>query len=149
VAEDTLALQALIAFWLEEAGHVVTRATNGSEILQLMRTQTFDLLVTDILMPGVDGWEAIEAVRRLYPQTRTLAISGGTREMPSKAVLRVALHAGALGFMAKPFSRVEFLEVVARLLAQRRDSRRASWAEAGAAEVRGAPGLVFKNPCAK
>ena len=120
VADDARDLQELIARWLTEAGHRVTAASNGREIVRLVREQPFDLLVTDIIMPDGDGWDAIAEVHRLRPQTRILAMSGGAREMPASAVLRVAQGAGAIGVLKKPFSRVDLLEAVARVIAQRR-----------------------------
>jgi CheY-like chemotaxis protein len=120
VADDARDLQQLIANWLTEAGHTVSVAANGREIVQLIRAQPFDLLVTDIIMPDGDGWDAIAEVHRLRPQTRILAISGGAREMPASAVLRVAQGAGAIGVLKKPFSRVDLLEAIARVTAQRR-----------------------------
>lgn len=120
VADDTRDMQALISAWLEEAGHAVVGASTGREVVQLMGQQPFDLLVTDILMPDGDGWAAIAEVHRRHPATRILAISGGTREMPANAVLRVAQRAGALGFLAKPFSRLEFLGAISSVMATRK-----------------------------
>ena len=117
VVDDTLELQALIASWLEEAGHTVKGAASGRQLLQQAQEQPFDLVVTDILMPDGDGWSAITEVRRLYPDTRILAISGGAREMPARAILRIAQRAGALGFLAKPFTRPAFLDAVASVMA--------------------------------
>ena len=120
VADDTRELQALISTWLEEAGHLVKGASSGRQVVKLVEEQSFDLLVTDILMPDGDGWGAIAEVHRRHPNTRILAISGGAREMPASAVLRVAKHAGALGFLAKPFSRPEFLDAVVSVMARER-----------------------------
>jgi CheY-like chemotaxis protein len=120
VADDTRELQALIIGWLEEAGHTVRGASTGRQVMKLVQEQPFDLLVTDILMPDGDGWGAIAEVHRSHPQTRILAISGGAREMPAGAVLRVAQRAGALGFLAKPFSRPEFLQAVGSVMVRRR-----------------------------
>lgn len=119
VAEDTVDLQALIATWLEVAGHAVTRASGGRELVQHVQETPFDLVVTDILMPDGDGWDAIAEVHRLRPEIRILAISGGTREMPASAVLRVARGAGAIGMLQKPFTRPDFLAAIARVMAQR------------------------------
>ena len=126
VADDTRELQALITSWLEEAGHTVKGASSGRQLLQQAQAQPFDLLVTDILMPDGDGWQAITEVRRLHPDTRILAMSGGTREMPARAVLRIAHHAGALGFLAKPFSRPEFLDAVAAVMTRSPVGKRGS-----------------------
>src|SRR5687768_15005869 len=99
VADDTRELQALITGWLEEAGHSVRGASSGRQVVQLAQEHAYDLVVTDILMPDGDGWDAIAEVQRQRPDTRILAISGGAREMPASAVLRIAQRAGALGFL--------------------------------------------------
>ena len=122
VADDTIDLQALITTWLREAGHQVTDASTGREIIELVTTRHFDLLVTDILMPDGDGWDAIATVHRMRPDMRSLAISGGTREMPAHAVLRIAQRAGAIGLLPKPFSRPDFLNAVARVMAGRAET---------------------------
>ena len=119
VADDTPDLRDLITMWLEDAGHRVTRAATGHEVVQFVQQHEFDLLVTDILMPDGDGWDAIAEVHRLKPNLRVLAMSGGTREMPANAVLRVARGAGAIGWLKKPFSRLEFYGAVLRVLATR------------------------------
>ena len=109
-------MQALIAGWLEDAGHRVVRVASGREIMARLPQRRFDLLVTDILMPDGDGWEAIAEAHRREPALRILAISGGAREMPASAVLRVARGAGAIELLAKPFSRPAFLAAVSGLM---------------------------------
>lgn len=118
LAEDAADLRILMRTWLDEAGHVTHHVSSGREIMPLMEQARFDLLVTDILMPDGDGWDAIAEVHRRWPEMRILAISGGAREMPASAVLRVARGAGAIGMLAKPFSRPEFLAAVARVMAK-------------------------------
>jgi len=115
LAEDAPDLQALIMRWLEESGCAVTCVASGREIVRKIEQQSFDLLVTDILMPDGDGWDAIAEVHRLRPETKILAMSGGAREMPASAVLRVARGAGAIGVLQKPFTRPSFLEAIARV----------------------------------
>ncbi len=123
VADDAGDLQELIACWLEDAGHQVRRASNGREIMQLIREEVFDLLVTDILMPDGDGWDAIAEVHRLWPDTRIIAMSGGSREMPPNAVLRAARAAGAIAVLQKPFNRAAFMEAVAAVFLPVRDRK--------------------------
>jgi CheY-like chemotaxis protein len=117
LADDLKDLQALMALWLEEAGHQVTRASSGREVIERAAQAEFDLLVTDILMPDGDGWKAIAEVQQSQPKMRILAISGGAREMPADAVLRSVRAVGAIASLEKPFSRPDFLDAVTRVMA--------------------------------
>lgn len=116
VADDVRDLQDLISSWLEEAGHAVTRASNGREIARIVQDKAFDLVITDIVMPDGDGWDAIREIHRVRPKTRIFAISGGAREIPASACLRVARGAGAIAMLQKPFSRLQLLSEIARVM---------------------------------
>ena len=118
VADDVAEITDLMSHWLEAEGHTVTRASNGREIIELLQKRAYDLLVTDIVMPGIDGWDAILAVSRLRPETRILAISGGGKQMPVDACLRVAKGVGADYVLKKPFRQVEFLAAVTKVVAR-------------------------------
>ena len=116
VADDVLEIQHLVAAWLEEDGHHVSHASSGREIVRCVREHTFDLVITDIVMPDGDGWDAILAVNRLRPATRILAISGGGQQMPADACLRVAKGVGADAVLKKPFGRVQLMTAVEQLM---------------------------------
>lgn len=118
VADDVEEITELIRRWLEEAGHSVTPASSGREVIALVQQRRFDIVVTDIVMPGVDGWDAILAVGRIRPETRILAISGGGKLMPVEACLRVAKGVGADLVLKKPFRQAEFMAAVDKLAAQ-------------------------------
>lgn len=118
VAEDVQEIQLLIARWLEEEGHNVTLASNGREVIRLVREKPCHLLITDIIMPDADGWDAILAVNRIRPATRILAISGGGKQMPVDACLRVAKGVGADAVLKKPFNRAQLLAAVEQVSAR-------------------------------
>jgi CheY-like chemotaxis protein len=118
VADDVEEITKLVALWLEEAGHGVTHASNGREVVRLVKTKPFDLVVTDIVMPEGDGWDAILAINRVRPATRILAISGGGRQMPADACLRVAKGVGADRVLKKPFHRAQLMEAVEQIMAR-------------------------------
>jgi two-component system chemotaxis sensor kinase CheA len=63
VAEDSTASRMLLRGILESAGYVVRTATDGLEAFSLLRRESFDVLVTDVEMPGLDGFGLIERVR--------------------------------------------------------------------------------------
>jgi len=96
---------------LETAGHEVQEAENGVKALAAQKEQSFDLVVTDIIMPEKEGVETILEMRKLYPDIKIVAISGGgrTRNMD---FLKLAKQFGADRILAKPFSDDELMEQV-------------------------------------
>lgn len=101
---------------LERAGHAVTSTGSGAEALRLFRPGEINLVITDLIMPDTDGLELIQELRKLDPQVRILAISGGGR-VNANEYLTVARKFGANGVLAKPFSNRELREAVGAALA--------------------------------
>jgi CheY-like chemotaxis protein len=112
VADDVEEITKLVGLWLEEAGHAVTHAASGRDVVRCVKDKAFDLVITDIVMPNGDGWDAILAINRMRPATRIVAISGGGNHMPADACLRVAKGVGADRVLKKPFRRTELLDAV-------------------------------------
>jgi two-component system cell cycle sensor histidine kinase/response regulator CckA len=102
VAEDEDAIRTLMRRSLESAGCTVICASNGAEALRLVRDglAKIDLLVTDMLMPGLGGRELAEALRVLHPALRVLYVSGHSEDL----VERTGLVDDHSHFLAKPFS---------------------------------------------
>ncbi len=117
VADDVREIQDLVTIWLQEEGHQVRHASNGREVVRVVCDEPTDLVITDIVMPEGDGWDAILTINRLRPATRILAISGGGKQMPADACLRVAKGVGADGVLKKPFGRSQLLAAVAQVSA--------------------------------
>jgi CheY-like chemotaxis protein len=115
VADDVPEILDLVRLWLEEMGHSVTCAGSGSEVIRLMKTRTFDVIVADVLMPDGDGLDIIVAAQRSHAPSRVLAISGGGKYMTATDCLRIAKGIGADAVLMKPFNRVQFVEAVERL----------------------------------
>ena len=94
---------------LSDLGYKVIEATSGAEALRLLRTgDEPDLMITDYLMPGMNGAELIEHARPLAPSTKVMVITGYTNvaERPGLSVPR----------LAKPFRQADLAEMVADLL---------------------------------
>ena len=87
-------------------GHTVLVAATGSEGCRLAANHSFDLIVVDMLMGDMDGIETIMELRRVTPDCRILAISGGGRHMDAgrPLYLDIALRLGADDALAKPFT---------------------------------------------
>jgi CheY-like chemotaxis protein len=99
---------------LERAGYEVAVAGNGRQALELQREHPADVLITDIFMPEADGMETMDCVRREYPRTRLIAMSGGVDHMQD--YLAIARQIGVDATLRKPFTVEELLGAVRSVL---------------------------------
>ena len=112
VVDDEDGVRRLVAKILDRAGFVVLQAKNGGEALELTKQTGFDLLVTDIVMPGMRGDRLAEAVRTANPQIPVLLMSGY-----SQNGFDVKDHEDEITrFVPKPFCSQSFMSVIKELL---------------------------------
>jgi CheY-like chemotaxis protein len=99
---------------LEEEGFEVTQACNGNEAIDRFNEGSFDLIITDIIMPGKEGLETIREIRQSTPELPIVAVSGysGT---PVDDYLNHAKVFGATSTFRKPFHPLDFLEEIRKL----------------------------------
>ncbi|MCW5729460.1 MAG: response regulator [Alphaproteobacteria bacterium] len=97
---------------LAQAGHEVTPASDGNDALRLFQAGRYDLVITDIIMPGREGIETILELRRLSASVPIIAISGGGRTH-NLDFLSAAKALGANHALAKPFTPDALLAMVA------------------------------------
>src|SRR4051812_9488233 len=116
MVDDDPQIQATLPLVLADGGHQVTLAANGKQALRELRTRPIDLVVTDILMPEMDGLELIRAVKKDHPGVKLLAISGGSARLPGTDALQVARLLGARRVLPKPFSADEVIAAIAEAL---------------------------------
>jgi CheY-like chemotaxis protein len=114
VIDDEPRYRRLIAQVLTGAGHEVRQAGDGAEGLAMCLQRTPQVVVTDIVMPGMEGIETILRLTRERPGVAVLAISGAE---PASVYLRAATALGAAGSLPKPFTVHQLLAAVDRLLA--------------------------------
>ncbi len=114
VAEDDDIVRELNALTLSEAGYRVITAANGEEaVLRFKENRpTVDLLVFDVVMPGMDGSRAYEEIRGIDPDVRVLFMSGYTREI----VIRKGVPEDDVFFIRKPFLPMDLLRKVREIL---------------------------------
>jgi DNA-binding NtrC family response regulator len=115
MVDDDDLFAAMVGKFLTSVGHPVTRARNGKEAQNLYDPAQFSLVVTDLIMPDMEGVELILALRKLDPAVKIIAMSGGGRNRPD-ACLPIAQKAGALRALAKPFSLDELGKAVRECL---------------------------------
>src|SRR3954464_9734849 len=117
VIDDQPRYRRLIAQVLTGAGHQVRQAADGAEGLAMCLERTPDLVITDIVMPRMEGIETILQISRHRPGVAMLAISGAE---PASIYLRAATALGAAGSLPKPFTVEQLLNAVNGLLTENR-----------------------------
>lgn len=103
--------------YLERHGFEVAVASDGDEGIEIHRANPADLVVTDILMPGKEGFETIKGLREITPELRIVAISGGGRNEPH-TYLRFAQRFGADRAFSKPLDLSVLVSSIRELLGE-------------------------------
>lgn len=118
VIEDDELMREMLVEMLVRDGHDVAAAANGVEGLERIKNETYELVVTDIVMPEKEGLETILAIRQSQ-NTPIIAISGGGRNLPMN-YLKAAEKFGADFAFTKPIDRKVFLATVRECLSSER-----------------------------
>lgn len=113
IVEDETAAASTLAEFLETFGYETRIADNGQEAIDLCEQDRFDLVLTDIRMPVLDGWHLVSRLQELCPQVPVVMMSGHAG--PDVAVRKAELPVKAL--LMKPLDLREVLATVERLLA--------------------------------
>ncbi|HSN52940.1 MAG TPA: response regulator [Woeseiaceae bacterium] len=125
IVDDEEHVRAALKQVLERAGYEVAVAATGNEGLELMKREGADLVITDVIMPGIDGITTARKIREKFRNTRIIVISGGGKAAPepyepdaisTRSYLASASSAGADRTLTKPFDRQEILRAVKSLL---------------------------------
>jgi YesN/AraC family two-component response regulator len=105
---------------MTHAGHQVHEASDGKEALQTYQDCRGSVVILDIVMPEMEGLETITELKRIDPDVRIIAISGGGRFEPA-SYLEVAVRLGALRAFAKPVDNSDLLATVSTVAADPKD----------------------------
>jgi DNA-binding response OmpR family regulator len=116
IVDDDDLLRGALHKTLVRAGHDVEDASDGMAALQAFGRRRCDVVITDIVMPKTEGLDMIRALRRLDPEIKIIAISGGGLGKAGD-YLEMAQKFGATRVLAKPFSGGEIVAAVAEVLA--------------------------------
>jgi CheY-like chemotaxis protein len=112
VVDDHLDICSFMEAALEGAGYEVHTATEGAQALALQRERPADLLITDIFMPGQEGFETISRFKVQFPQTRIIVMSAGNIPGMKHDFLATAAHLGVAATLRKPFDADQLLAAV-------------------------------------
>jgi CheY-like chemotaxis protein len=114
IAEDERDIRDLITFTLNFAGHQVVAASNGEEALQAIRAELPDLILLDVRMPRMTGYEVCREVKA-DPLTQHIPVAFISAK-GQESEIRTGLEAGAEEYILKPFSPDELINQVNKLL---------------------------------
>jgi len=116
IADDDAAVRGLLRAVLSRSGHSVCETEDGKAAIDQMAAQSFDLVITDLLMPRADGFEVLRRARELQPRTPVVMLTaeGSIRQCVE------AMRAGAFNFLTKPFNALDLQDVVERAVRSRR-----------------------------
>lgn len=116
IVDDEAYIRALVSAILEQAGYIPVAASDGHEALRKLEQQgPFDLIVSDIMMQGMDGITLLDRVRGNFPQVPTILVTG----VNDVAVAMAAIRKGAYDYILKPFERDQLLSTVGRAIQYR------------------------------
>jgi len=115
IVEDTEGVRQTLEIMLENSGHTLEVAENGQAALERLERGHYDIVITDIIMPEVDGNDVILAIRKMGRPPKVIAISGGGMKVDKDEALMLA-HSQADTVLKKPFTHRELQEAVARTL---------------------------------
>src|SRR5512136_1660410 len=115
VVDDELSMREFLAILLEREGYATKQAENAEAALELLEAEEFELVISDVNMPGLDGINLLERIKKLTPETAVLLITAfSTAEQAVEA-----MKLGAYDYIAKPF-KVEEIKVLVKNALEKR-----------------------------
>jgi two-component system, sensor histidine kinase and response regulator len=112
LAEDNFLNQEVILHWLKKTGVAVTVVENGAQAVEQLQKQRFDLVLMDLQMPVMDGFEAVQKIRTFDSDTTIIALSATTLDEDK----RNAFSAGMNAYLGKPIDEKELYQTVSQFL---------------------------------
>ncbi len=141
VVDDDTAVGTVLAAQLKQGGYEATWVGSAEQALATMEKRAFDLVISDVRMPGLSGLELLEVLRTRSPDLPVILLTAhGTVPMAVEAMRK-----GAADFMTKPFNRDEMLFVVKKVLTGSEPDRAAP-PRAPAKKLDGDDGMVGRSP---
>lgn len=115
IIDDEPHILLMLKKMLERAGYEIEIASDGSEGLRLFEAAKADLVITDIIMPEKEGLETIREMKRMQPDLKIIAMSGGGK-ISADNYLETATIFGASRIIEKPFTQGDMVSAVNELI---------------------------------
>ncbi|MEN8229668.1 MAG: response regulator [Bacteroidota bacterium] len=117
IIDDEPHILLMLKKMLERAGYAIDLASNGNEGLNIFNQNPSDLVITDIIMPDKEGLETIREMKRIQPDLKIIAMSGGGK-ISAENYLETAKIFGASRIIEKPFTQQLMVSAVNELLGE-------------------------------
>lgn len=118
LVDDESSIVKVLDEMLTRLGYEVVTASGGTEALQKLSSGGIDLVVTDLVMPNINGLQLIEEIQKTYPRVKIIAMSGGSIQSGPAEYLQTASKLGAVACLAKPFTINDLSSLAKSLLAE-------------------------------
>ena len=115
VVDDEQSMRDFLAIMLKKEGHDVAAAENGTQALKALQTEIFDLVITDVIMPKVDGIEVLRTIKEVSPETVVIVITA----FATADTAVEAMKLGAYDYITKPFKVDEIKLIIQNALEKR------------------------------
>jgi len=112
ITDDSLIARKKLKMLLKETGFKITEAVSGKEALEVIEIENFDILLLDLLMPEVDGFEVLRNLKSRNLNMTIIVISADIQE----ATKELCMELGASGFLNKPPSKNELLDTIENVI---------------------------------
>ena len=116
VVDDDPILREVATAILEGDGFSVSQAEDGLQAMEVLGAAHFDLVLCDVFMPNMDGFETLQAIRKRWPSLPVIMMTAGNAYQPPERMLKTARLFGVAGDLAKPLSRDRLLAKVYQAL---------------------------------
>jgi CheY-like chemotaxis protein len=120
LVEDEELLRAGVQEMLEIQGYKVITAPDGQQALACLAAEAIDLIITDLVMPQMNGIDFVQQLRTQHPDVPVIVVSGSTRNIMQRYGIDTIQVPGANASLPKPFKGTDLMAQVAQLLAARR-----------------------------
>ena len=110
VVDDEQSLREVLSIMLKRAGYAVTSVSDGEEAVEQLQKEIFDLVITDLRLPGADGLAVLKAAKEARAQTEVVVITAHGSVETAVGAMKL----GAFDYITKPFKMDELLLIVER-----------------------------------
>ena len=117
VVEDDFGARTIVKTILSGKGYAVTDCANGNEALEILKTSIFDLIVLDLMMPGLSGYDVVVHLKQ-RPETQNIPVIMLTAKSESTDVLRGYRDFGCDYYITKPFTSAQLIQGIELVLSQ-------------------------------